>query len=217
MNVTIRIPIGVHRPLRTPQIYIYGKAGVGKSHIVLSEPDHDPPIIGMTEAIPYFRYYLMQTNGNMVNYRDHDYHMIVWEEFQMHQPKEHMNLQILNTLLSGEPTTMWQMHGHVEKKQNLPVLILSNLHPKQAIYPVAPEVERAFLSRLKVYRMHHPVSVRWVPKPKPRHPNLVVPHPLDYTWAEKQQLLQSEEDEEEEEEPDEENLLLNRWLQQVRR
>lgn len=171
--MTVTIPIGRHLPLKTKQPYIYGKTGVGKSHIVISEPENDPPLLGLTGVVPHLKVYLMQPNGNMVDYDDNIHHMLWYDEFELLREKEHMNIPILNSLLSGEERKYWQMFGSVHKRRNKPFLITSNLHPAKAIYKLDPDMRDAFLSRLDVYQMLGPATVTWHPDMKKEYPKLL--------------------------------------------
>lgn len=188
---------------RTPQPYIYGDKGVGKSHIMGGKRAKDSSTIGMRQANPKVKPYIMQKNGNFANYDDDLYHILYMDEFKMANAKEHMDLQIWNTILSGERTIIWKMHGEVVKDKWLPVLTTSNFHPKKSIgYDVEPKEMDTFLSRLDVYQQFHHATVQWIPelpisssKTKERE-TMVIPHDSD-SLADSHQQSQSEDQREE--------------------
>lgn len=121
------------RPFRSPQLYLYGPTGIGKtSFIAALEP-----------AVRI--YYLPMLEDWYDDYDDGKFDLVVLDEFNSQK-----TLQFMNQLLDGQVLPLKQKGRQVVKRDNLPVVILSNYSPDECYGKTDPSRKATFLSRLHV-------------------------------------------------------------------
>lgn len=98
------------RVLRQPQLYLYGPPGIGKTHLV-------------SQLAEYLSiYYMSRDDGEFMDrYEDGAYDLIVFDEFSNKK-----SMQFMNQILDGQACTLKKKGGQIDKRENLPVIVLSN-------------------------------------------------------------------------------------------
>lgn len=113
LEANVKAPLP--RPIKTPQLYVWGPPNAGKSSMVQRLSQH-------------LRIYYMPKGESFYDfYDDRDFDLIVFDEF-----KAQKTITEMNSWLSGEPIALRIKGGQRMKRKNLPVLILSNYSPAQA-------------------------------------------------------------------------------------
>jgi hypothetical protein len=122
--------LGQERPLRKKQLLLSSPPGVGKTWL--------------TEKLgEYFRIY-KHPGGKWFDGFDPSHDIIVFDEFVSQVP-----CSLMNRVVDGQHTLLEIKGGTVPKSKNVPVMVLTNLHPFQ-IYPnVSDRVREAFFSRFE--------------------------------------------------------------------
>lgn len=158
-----RINIGMVRRPRTPALYLYGKTTVGKTHIVTMMNDL---------LVDQLCTYKIESYGYWENWPgDNGCHLLWLDEFKPVPSYNYkLTIQELNSIIEGARLVVNIKNGHGHKKQNKPVIILSNYHPDEAWkdFKHPPEVLKAFRKRLLISKMAGAATVTWkegVPPP----------------------------------------------------
>lgn len=101
----------------SPQLYIHGPTGVGKTHLI-------------SQLRTYFRVYdVCMTEKWMDNYDDDLYDLVIMEEFTGHA----RTLSEMNQFLDGQVVALPRRNKPSYLKQkNIPVIVLSNLSLEKA-------------------------------------------------------------------------------------
>lgn len=134
LNQNIRTP--TPRPHRTPQLWIRAS-----------------PAMGKTTMIEYLRqtfnlsiYYLPLNEKWYDGYADGCFDLIILDEY-----KAHKKITDLNPILSGDPVPLSRRsNAPVLKRDNLPVIILSNFLPHECYHKASPLQLAPLISRLNV-------------------------------------------------------------------
>jgi hypothetical protein len=127
----IQANIRKERPLRTPQLWLYGPPGCGKTSLALQLEE-------------YLSVYWVPMDMDFLEGFDDNYDLIVFDEM-----KSQRKLTWLNQFIVGSPMIVNQKGTSVIKKRNVPVMFLSNVGPATAFSKDTPQRD-AFLSRLHV-------------------------------------------------------------------
>jgi hypothetical protein len=124
--------IRVARSFKQKQLYIHGPANKGKTHLLecLSQ---------------YLAIYPIPKSTFVDGYEDNRFDLAVMDEF-----KAHLTVQFLNEFLQGSNMVLNQKGKMASKRQNIPVIILSNFSLEEC-YSKKTNVELAALKcRLKI-------------------------------------------------------------------
>lgn len=122
------------RPPRSPQLYLSGAPGCGKSWF-------------LSEIRASYRCFEKADDEDWWDeYDDDQFDCIIFDEFTGGDLK----LKTLLRILDGHYIKLKQkgQYGGVEKRRNLPVILVSNLTPDEVYTKVAPIRHKAFTSRL---------------------------------------------------------------------
>lgn len=119
------------RPLGTPQLWIQGPTGCGKTTLVMK----------LAECC---RIYFVPDEDFYDEYSDANYDLIVFEEF-----KHQKTIQWMNKFCDGQVCPIRQKGHQAVKRKNHPIIVLSNLSMREA-YPNVPDhifnsISRRFL------------------------------------------------------------------------
>ncbi len=127
------------RQLRTPQLYLYGSPGTGKSSFVAI----------LEKSFKTFKpsYSVQWWDGF-----DETIELIIFDEF-----KGQIKCTFMNQILDGQTVIIPRRHGDFTKTNNIPVIICSNFAPC-SIYNNTDSVE-AFLGRLKLVTLNSFINV----------------------------------------------------------
>ncbi len=104
------------RAFKTPQLFIWGEAGVGKTHFV-------------NELERFCRVYRVPSEEFYDFYEDDKYDLIVYDEF-----KAGKTIQFMNEFLQGSPMVLRKKGSQVMKTNNLPVIVLSNYSLRECYF-----------------------------------------------------------------------------------
>jgi len=141
LNLNIKEP----RDFRQTQLYIYGPPKMGKSTLIRNLNNY------------LSIYYVPRDDGEFCDeYEDGIYDLIVLDEFTNKK-----TMQWMNQLLDGQTCYLKKKGGQILKKDNLPVIILSNFSLEQN-YPRLNEsgmLEPRFISRLKIVNVQSFINV----------------------------------------------------------
>lgn len=88
------------------------------------------------------------------DYEDDRYDLIIFDEFTGQVP-----IFILNSLLDGSEVRFNVKGGHVVKRENLPVIILSNFSPRECYKNVDDLVLSTLESRLRIVKVESFIQV----------------------------------------------------------
>ncbi len=128
----------VARPRRTPQLFIFGKTGLGKTLLIDRLRQH-------------FRIYNMPHEHFYDEYDDDLYDLAVLDEFFGNKP-----LSFLNMWLEGMIFTVRVKGAQYVKRFRIPTIILSNMSPSECYHTLShtrkPVVD-AFIARLVVIHL----------------------------------------------------------------
>jgi len=116
------------RPLGTPQLWIQGPTGCGKTTLV-------------TKLAECCRIYVVPNEDFYDDYCDSNFDLIVFEEF-----KHQKTVQWMNSFCDGQVCPIRQKGRQAVKRSNLPVIVLSNLQMREA-YPNVPDAIFATIAR----------------------------------------------------------------------
>lgn len=124
------------RPLKTPQLYIYGPTDLGKTTMIAT----------LSKFVPI---YPVPMQENWYNGFDEDYHrLMVFEEWKGQKPMTYMNM-----ILDGQPTFLPQKNSMYRKTINTPIVLLSNVSPEDSyrnVYDKDPSALEPFVGRFLV-------------------------------------------------------------------
>ena len=134
-NITDGETLGLSRPLRKKQLWIYGTFAVGKTTFV--QKLHE-----------YLRIFIPIYNTDFLDgYQDSSYDLIVFDEYKGQKP-----ITFLNSFIDGSFQRYNVKNRHTIKRRNLPCIFLSNYSPDQ-VYSKLPDSDPsklAFIDRLEV-------------------------------------------------------------------
>jgi len=136
-NLSIGNP-SLHRPLGKPQLYIHGRTAMGKTHLI-------------TQLSTMVKTYCCTSSEHFFDGLDATYNLIVFDEFHGQQTATFMN-----QILDGQPMVIPQKGCQYFKKNNPPVIILSNYPPHECypnLYNDHRDAYDAFLRRLVVVEL----------------------------------------------------------------
>jgi len=140
LNLNIKEP----RDFRQTQLYIYGPPKMGKSTLIRNLNNY------------LSIYYVPRDDGEFCDeYEDGIYDLIVLDEFTNKK-----TMQWMNQLLDGQTCYLKKKGGQILKKDNLPVIILSNFSLEQN-YPRLNEsgMLEPLISRLKIVNVQSFINV----------------------------------------------------------
>lgn len=120
------------RTIRTPQLYLHGPPGIGKTRL-------------WTRLTRYLRVYELPMSEDFNDGYVDNFDLVVVEEFMGQRP-----VSFMNSFLDGQPMRLKIKGGQYYKKKNVPVLIVSNYSPQQVYKNITPILCDAFTSRLTV-------------------------------------------------------------------
>ena len=130
---------GIVRPFKASQLWLYGDPAMGKTSLAL---------ILEKRLIIYRPKY---DEDFYCGFDDEYDNLVVFDEFSGQK-----KVTFLNEFVQGSPMNLRVKGGTVQKKTNLPVIVLSNLHPREC-YPNVPQVKmNALLSRFEVLKLEEP-------------------------------------------------------------
>lgn len=118
------------RPLRSPQLYIQGLPGTGKSTLI-------------QHLEKSFKTFKPSYSITWWDHFDDSFELIVFDEF-----KGQIRCTFMNQILDGQTLIIPRRHGDFTKTKNIPVIICSNFSP-HSIYQNTDSVA-AFVGRLKI-------------------------------------------------------------------
>lgn len=148
----LKLNLREKRPHRTKQLWICAGPGMGKTSLILM----------LEEAFKLSVYYWPKEEVWWDGYSDGAYDLIVLDEFYSQK-----TITQLNPILSGDPTPLSRRcSAPLVKRDNLPVIILSNYMPEDCYAKVAqnqPHKLAPLLDRLTIVQTDLPI--RLVPIP----------------------------------------------------
>lgn len=122
---------------------------------------HGPPSIGKTSTILWMEkefnlsiYWMPAMESFYDEYADDAYDLVVLDEF-----KGTKSIQELNLWLQGSPMSVRVKGGQRMKRQNLPIVILSNFSPAEAYSKCSPQQLAPLMARLDVVNCHGNIRV----------------------------------------------------------
>lgn len=133
----------VDRPLRSPQLWLHGPPGSGKTSLVM-------------ELEKYLMVYWVPQDMDFLEGFDDNYDLICFDEM-----KSQKKLTWLNQFIVGSPMVVNVKGASVQKKRNVPVIFLSNSHPEVTYNKDSPQ-RNAFLDRLTIIELNE-VRINFVP------------------------------------------------------
>jgi len=163
LNLNVRQP----RTHRQKQLWIKSPPGSGKTSMILM----------LEEAYGLSIYYWPKDEKWWDGYDDNAYDFIVLDEY-----KAQKKITELNPVLSGDPVPVSRRNRPpIVKRDNLPVIVLSNFTPSECYHKASPSSLAPLLDRLTIvelpprallrFEFHHPVPPV-VPEPDPQVPEL---------------------------------------------
>lgn len=131
---------GKPRPLKTPQLYLWGPPDVGKTTLV--------------QTLKRFKsvYTAPQDEEFYDHFSEKETDLIVFDEFKGSQK----TLQWMNSFLDGQELSIRKKGLQAVKTKNLPVIVLSNFSPNQAYQQASTKGStafQAFLTRLCIVNL----------------------------------------------------------------
>jgi len=128
--------IGKERPLGKKQLWLYGKTGLGKSHLF------------HVELVKQIKIYFVTTMEKYFDGLDETYDLIVFDEYHAQQ-----TVTFMNQILDGQQMMIPQKGHMYAKKKNTPVVIISNYPPWECykkVYEEQREHYDAFERRIEI-------------------------------------------------------------------
>lgn len=146
------------RPHRTAQMWIRAPPGAGKTSLIL----------WLEKTFNLAIYYWPRDEKWWDGYDDGCYDLIVLDEYRSQKM-----ITELNPILSGDPTPLSRRNAPpLVKRDNLPVIILSNFHPEDCYHKVQPSQLAPLLDRLEIVTVPAGEVIRIVEDaPDEVHPN----------------------------------------------
>lgn len=132
--------IDVPREHKQSQLYIKGPPNHNKTRLVIW-------------LSKFLQVYTPAHEDFFDGYSDDLYDLVVFDEFSGQR-----NIQTMNLFLEGAPCILRIKGAQVQKKKNLPVIILSNFLPSETAYQANPTLS-AFLTRIKLIELKHPITL----------------------------------------------------------
>lgn len=144
LNQNIRTPM--ERPHRTAQLWLRAAPATGKTSLIKF----------LEREFTLSIYHWPKDEKWWDNYEDGCYDLIVLDEY-----KAHKKITELNPILSGDTTPLSRRGAPpILKKENLPVMILSNFLPQECYHKATPLQLAPLLSRLTVIDFgDHPIRI----------------------------------------------------------
>lgn len=141
----LRDNIGVTRQHKQKQLWIYGPTGLGKTYLLL-------------ELAKRLNVYVMPTNdnGNMNDYQDDTYGLVVVDEYTGQLP-----YSVLNAFVEGAPFAVKKKGYQGMKHTNPPVLVTSNMSPREAYPKLSNALLETVLARFYVLHLTERLDVQW--------------------------------------------------------
>lgn len=140
----IQSNIRVERQFKQAQLYLYGIPDIGKTSMVnWLENEFDLVIYHMPRNEEFYDEYV-----------DRAYDLIVLDEF-----KAQKRIQVLNSWLEGGTMVVRQKGGQSLKRDNLPMIVLSNFSPQDCYSKCSEEQLAPLLSRLTVVYADGPIRL----------------------------------------------------------
>lgn len=143
INENVKKPRG----FKQKQLYIHGKANVGKTSLIT--------FLGNALKIYIFPQHDRWCDG----YEDGKFDLAVFDEF-----KSDRRLAWMNRWLEGSPFAVEVKNSFVMKRQNIPTIILSNYSPEECYHKAAGQntlAFAAFKSRLRVVEVDRWMQLDW--------------------------------------------------------
>lgn len=125
-----------HRPIRTPQLWIQGPPGCGKTSLI-------------QRLQRMLSIYLISDEEFQSTWNDDVYDLAVLDEYNTARK----TITFLNRWLDGSMMPLAKKGGQTVKKQNVPTVILSNHSPREVYHKIAdshPVVLEALCQRLQI-------------------------------------------------------------------
>lgn len=144
--------IKTNRKFKSRQLYIHGPANCGKTSLVL-----------MLET--WLKIYWVPQFEDYYDMYEDSYDLVFYDEFYGSQKK----IQWLNLFLQGGPMTVARKGSQYLKRANHPLIICSNVSPREAYPNVKPLIMDALLKRLQVVELSEKLDFD----------NIVFEHPTD--------------------------------------
>lgn len=126
---------GLKRQLGMPQLYLYGKTSIGKTHMCC-------------QLSTMVKTFWATSCEHFFDGLDESYDLMVFDEFHAQQ-----TITFMNQLLDGQPMALPQKGHQYHKRKNIPIIILSNYSPEDCyrkVYAENREHFDAFSRRLRV-------------------------------------------------------------------
>jgi hypothetical protein len=166
LNANLRMT----RPHRTKQLWICAPPRMGKTSLIMM----------LEETFKLSTYYWPRDEKWWDGYSDNEYDWIVLDEFFTQK-----TITELNPILSGDPVPLSRRGlSPIVKRQNLPVIILSNYTPEECFTRVAvqqPHKIAPLLDRLTVVKAEGPIRIVPVTQDEPSltvTPFILSPDPI---------------------------------------
>lgn len=131
------------REFKQSQLYIWGDTNMGKTHLI-------------NELEKYLRIYYLPTENFYDDYRDGQYDLIVADEF-----KGQCRLTFLNKLLEGSTMPIPKKGYQALKRDNLPMIILSNYDIDGCYRNLDYVAHEALRGRLEVVNLQAQLDLKY--------------------------------------------------------
>lgn len=156
LSSNIRLP----RPHRSAQLWIAAPAGSGKTSLIM----------WLEATFKLSVYYWPKDEHWWDGYSDKAFDLIVLDEFRSQK-----KITELNPILSGDPTPLSRRSAApLVKRDNLPVIILSNFTPQECFHKCQPAQLAPLLDRLLIVAAPDNHKLRFIEEPD--DPNLIQFH-----------------------------------------
>ncbi len=131
------------RSFKQEQLYLVAPANCGKTTLLM-------------QLEKFCHLYLIPEENSHEYYRNGGYDLCVFDEFLGNKP-----CNWLNSFLQGSPMLLkCKLCSSITKRDNPPVIIMSNIHPEDVYQKVRPSVIAAFLSRFLIIELNEDDFIR---------------------------------------------------------
>lgn len=147
ISAWIRMNIRMTRTFKQKQLYVHGPPDMGKSSFVMQlEREHELSVYWMPALECFYD-----------EYEDGAYDLVVLDEFRAQK-----RIQELNLWLQGGVMPVRKKGGQGLKRDNIPMIILSNYAPEDCYGKCSPSQLAPLLARLNVVEVKGPIRLEKV-------------------------------------------------------